>query len=74
MQIETHNNKCRLKATSQSDMDNWMAALQKVLLAAESPYVNVNSIKRPKQTISCYLYLVNFVNETELLDLLSDLD
>ena len=66
MQIETHSNKCRLKATSQSDMDNWMVILQKVLLVAEFPYVNIkwkSSIKRPKQTISGHLYLVNFINK-----------
>ena len=66
MQIETHSNKCRLKATSQSDMDSWMVILQKVLLSAELPYVNIkwnSSIKRPKQTISGHLYLVNFINK-----------
>ena len=72
IQIETHNNKCRLKATSQLDMDGWMAVLQKALLAAESPYANVrgnSSIKRTKQTISGFLYLVNFISEAVLLDL-----
>ena len=45
------------------DMDNWLVVLQKVLLAAESPYVNVrrnSSITRPKQTFSGFLYLVSF--------------
>ena len=63
MQIETASDKCRLKATSQMDMDNWLVVLQKVLLAAESPYVNVrrnSSIIRPKQAISSFLYLVSF--------------
>lgn len=52
---------------SQLDIDNWLVVLQKVLLAAKSPYVNVrrnSAIVRPKQTISGHLYLVNFIYKT----------
>ncbi|XP_065883472.1 pleckstrin homology domain-containing family H member 1-like isoform X2 [Dysidea avara] len=59
--LETTNCCCRLKASSQLDMDNWLVAFQKVLLAAESPYATVkrsSSIHRRKETISSHLYLV----------------